>query len=156
SGVILESSTKVQMTGNVLAFNDNYGVDNAKRSDGLIITGNAIVANAKADYLEFDTEMSLEDLPDWAEYVEEGWDNVAPELQFDISAEWGALYSARSIIDRNAAEADVQAVDSWVNDVRSLFGLNLQAADLDVDSDVWLPRMSIADALAVAVRIDDL
>ena len=155
AGVILESSTVVEMTGNILAFNDNYGIDNAKRADDIIVVGNVITANAQADYLEFDTKIGLDDLEDWAEYVAEGWDNVALELDFAISPEWGALYASRNVIDRNAAEADVEAVNSWYNGVRSFFGWNLVGTDLDVDSGIWLPRIGIEDALAVAVRVDD-
>jgi hypothetical protein len=58
------------------------------------------------------------------------------------------------VIDRNAAEDEVEAVDSWYNDVRSFFGWNLVGTDLDVDTNIWLPRMSIEDALAVAVRVE--
>ncbi len=154
AGVILESSTKVSMTGNILAFNDRFGIDNAKRADDLVIVGNVITANAQADYLEFDTKIGLADLEDWAEYVIEGWDNVALELVFDISPDWGSRYASRNVIDRNAAEAEVTAVDSWYNDVRSAFGWNLIGTDLDADSGIWLPRISIDDALAVAVRVD--
>ncbi len=154
AGVILESSTVVSMTGNILAFNDNYGIDNAKRADDIIVVGNVITANAQADYLEFDTKIGLDDFEDWAENVAEGWDNVALALDFGISPEWGALYASRNVIDRNAAEDEVEAVDSWYNDVRSFFGWNLVGTDLDVDTNIWLPRMSIEDALAVAVRVE--
>ncbi|HET8984825.1 MAG TPA: hypothetical protein VFN03_03595, partial [Trueperaceae bacterium] len=155
AGVILESSTNVSMTGNILAFNDNFGIDNAKRADDIVVVGNVITRNAQADYLEFDTKIGLDDFEDWAEYVAEGWDNVALELNFDISPEWGALYASRNVIDRNAAEAEVQVVDAWYNDVRSFFGWNLVGTDLNVDSNIWLPRISIEDALAVAVRVDE-
>ncbi len=154
SSVILESGTKVSMTNNVFAYNDNYGIDNAKRADDLIIVGNVIAGNAQADYLEFNTKMSLRDFEDWAEYVAEPWDNVALDLAFDISPEWGALYASRNVIDRNAAEAEVQVVDAWYNHVRSFFGWNLVGTDLSVDSNIWLPRMSLDDAFAVAVLVD--
>lgn len=153
SGVILESGTLVTMTGNVLAFNDSYGIDNAKRADDLVIVGNVITANAHADYLEFDTKIGLADLEDWAEYVAEGWDNVALELDYAISPEWGSLYASRNVIDRNAAEADVEAVDAWYNDVRSFFGWNLVGTDLAVDTNIWLPRIGFDDAMAVAIRV---
>jgi hypothetical protein len=154
AGVILESGTHVAMTGNILAFNDNYGIDNAKRADDIVVVGNVITHNAQADYLEFDTKIGLADLEDWAEYVAEGWDNVALELNFGVSPEWGTLYASRNVIDRNAAEAEVEVVDAWYNDVRSFFGWELVGTDLSVDSNIWLPRISIEDALAVAVRID--
>src|SRR5690606_17064656 len=154
SSVIVESGTLVEMRNNVFAFNDNYGIDNAKRADDLIIVDNVITGNAQADYLEFDTKIGLRDMEDWAEYIDEGWDNVALDLPFGISQEWGMLYGSRNVIDRNAAEAEVQVVDAWYNHVRSFFGWNLVGTSIDADSAVWLPRMSLDDAFAVAVMVD--
>jgi hypothetical protein len=155
SGVAIESGTRVEITGSVIAFNDNYGVDNAKRAPGVVLTANVIVANARADYLEFDTKIALEDVEDWSDLIADGRGNVRRELDFALSPAWGARYAARNVIDRNAAEEEVRAVDAWTNDVRSFFGWNLVGTDLSVDSDVWLPRMGLADAFAVARRFDD-
>lgn len=154
-GVAIESGTKVEITGNVIAFNDSYGVDNAKRAAGVVLTGNVIVANARADYLEFGTKIDLEDIEDWSDLIADGRGNVRRELDFALTPAWGALYAARTVIDRNAAEEDVRAVDAWTNDVRAFFGWNLVGTDLNVDSDVWLPRMGLEDAFAVARRFDD-
>jgi hypothetical protein len=154
AGVMVESGTHVTLTGNVIAFNDLYGIDNAKRAADLVITENAIVGNALADYLEFDTKIDLEDLEDWAEYVADGRGNVRLELDYDLSEAWGAAYASRTVIDRNAAEEDVRAVDAWTSDVRSFFGWNLVGTDLDTDSAVWLPRMSLEDAFMVARRFE--
>ena len=155
SGIAIESGTKVEIRGSVIAFNDNYGVDNAKRAAGVVLTDNVIVANARADYLEFDTKIALGDIEDWSDLIADGRGNVRRELDFALSPAWGARYAARNVIDRNAAEEDVQAVDAWTNDVRSFFGWNLVGTDLNVDADVWLPRMSLEDAFAVARRFDE-
>lgn len=155
SGIILESGTKVDISGSIFAFNDNYGVDNAKRADDIVITGNMIAHNANADYLEFDTKIGLRDIEDWSRNIYDGFGNVGHAPAFEVSEAWGLLYGARNVIDRNAAEAEVQVVDAWYNEVRSMFRwMNLVGTDLNVDSDVWLPRMSIADALAVAQRYE--
>jgi hypothetical protein len=154
SGVMVESGTHVTISGNVIAFNDMYGIDNAKRAADLVLTDNVIVANAMADYLEFDTKIGLDDLEDWAEFVADGRGNVRLELDYALSAAWGSAYASRTVIDRNAAEEDVQAVDAWYNDVRSFFGWNLVGTDVDADSAVWLPRMSLDDAFAVARQFD--
>ncbi len=154
SALSVESGTHVTITGNVFAFNDNYGIDNAKRADDLVVTGNVFFGNAQADYLEFDTKIGLADIEDWSLHVLDGYDNVALQLPYPLSADWGSLYASRNVIDRNAAEAEVQVVEGWANSVRSMFGWNLIGTDLNVDSPVWLPRLSLADALAVAVRVD--
>ena len=154
-GVAIESGTTVEIAGNVIAFNDGFGVDNGKRAADVVLTDNVIVANARADYLEFDTKIALEDIEDWSDLIADGRGNVRRELDYALSPEWGTRYAARNVIDRNAAEEDVRAVDAWYNDVRSFFGWNLVGSDLNVDSDVWLPRMGLEDAFAVARRFDD-
>ncbi len=153
-GVMIESGTNVSITGSILAYNDNHGIDNAKRANDVVITGNVLFGNGAGDYLEFDTVMHVDNLEDWSLHVLEGYDNVSLPIGFSISPEWGALYSSREIIDRNAAEADVAAADSWANSVRSMLGWNLIGNDLDVDSAIWLPRMSIDDAMRAAVQVE--
>ncbi len=144
----LESDTQITATHCVFAFNDYYGVDNAKRAQGVILNTNALAGNLVADYLEFDTKMNLDVLEDEAENLDEAEENVAAEFQIPVPAEWTARYAARVVIDRNAAEADVEVIDNWENSVRSILGLNLQGTNLTVDSDVWLPRLALEDALA--------
>lgn len=154
SAVALEGRIHVELANNVFAFSDAFGLDNARRASDLVLTDNVFVANAMGDYQEFDTVIDLENLADWAMEIYDAFGNVRAEPDYAISDAWGAAYGARVVIDRNAAEAEVEAVDSWANTVRGFFGWNLQAADLDVDSDVWLPRMPLADVFATAVQLD--
>jgi hypothetical protein len=150
SGIILESSTSVSIQNSIFAFNDNYGVDNAKRADDVILVNNIIAGNAQADYLEFDTKIDLDDIEDWAELLSDASGNIKIDIPFEISEDWGIRYASRNVIDRNAAEEEVQAVDAWYNDVRSFFGWELVGTDLNVDSAVWLPRMSLDEAIGLA------
>jgi len=156
SGIMLESSTSVEITNSVFAYNDNFGVDNTKRSKDLVFNENIIAKNAKADFVEFDIEMAYDDIEDEADLVDEASDNIDKAPAFKVSEQWGAYYTSRTIIDRNAAEADVKVVDSWTNDVRGLFGWNLQGTDLDVDSAVWLPRLKLEDAMASALYYENM
>jgi hypothetical protein len=150
SGIILESATNVVITNSIFAMNDAYGVDNAKRAAAVEMIGNLIFANAVADYLEFDLKMGLDEIEDESDLMDDASDNSAEIQVFEVSQGWAAKYAARQIIDRNAAEADVEAVDAWYNDLRSILGMNLVGTDLDVDSAVWLPRMSLEDVFQIA------
>lgn len=154
SAVALEGRIHVELANNVFAFSDAFGLDNARRATDLVLTDNLFVANALGDYQEFDTIIDLENLADWALEVDDAFGNVAMDPGYLIGDAWGAAYGARVVIDRNAASEAVEAVDSWANTVRSFFGWNLQAADLNVDSDVWLPRMGLADVFATAVQVE--
>jgi len=155
SGIMLESSTSVEITNSVFAYNDNFGVDNTKRSKNLVFNENIIAKNANADFVEFNLKINYDDIEDEADLVDEASDNINTAPAFKVSEKWGAYYTSRSIIDRNAAEADVKAVDSWANDVRGFFGWNLQGTDLKIDSAVWLPRMSLEDAMGAALLYAD-
>lgn len=156
SGIMLESSTAVQANNNVFAFNDNYGVDNTKRSKGLVLNENIIARNAKADMVEFDLEMDYDAIEDEADLVDEASDNLDTAPIFEVSETWGRNYASRNVIDRNAAEEEVKVVKHWANDVRSMFGWNLIGTDIDADSPVWLPRMSLEDAMATAKYYEDI
>ncbi len=157
SSVALESEVRYdEISNNVFAFNDNYGIDNSKRGKELVITNNVIAHNAVADYMEFDTRIDLDDIEDEAEYIDDGEGNSQPDVNVNISAEWLGKYLSRTIIDRNAAEEDVRLVDSWSNDVRRILGANMAGTGVSADSDVWLPRMQIADALAALAGLQAL
>ena len=143
----LESSTQVEATANVFACNDYYGVDNAKRSKDVILNENLFAGNLVADYLEFNMKMDVDDMEDEADLLDEAEDCVAGDIKLRVSKEWAAKYMARNVIDRNAAEADVKVLKTRENMWRSILGLNLKGSDLNVDSDVWLPRLSLEDGL---------
>ncbi len=155
SGIMLESSSKAEISNSIFAYNDNYGVDNAKRSPDLVLNNNIIAANANADYIEFDMKMNYDEVEDESDLIWEASDNTNMTPSFAISEDWGAFYVSRNVIDRNAAEEEVQAVDAWYNDVRSFFGWNTLAEDLNVDSPVWLPRMSLDDVFKIALLYED-
>lgn len=154
SAILLEGRIAVEISNSILAFNDAFGIDNARRASDLVLLDNVFVANAQGDYQEFDTVIDLDNIADWALEVYDAWGNVRYDLEYAITPAWGALYGARTLIDRNAAEAEVEVVESWANTVRGFFGWNLQGTDLDVDSDVWLPRMGLEDVFAVAIGFD--
>jgi hypothetical protein len=150
SGMAVESDCLVQATGNVLGFNDYYGLDNMKRAKAMIFNGNLLFANIQADYIEFDTRIGLEAMEDEAELLDEAEDNSGEALVVPVSAEYKGLYLARNVIDRNAAEADVKALNTGANALRSMLGLNLQGSAMKVDSEVWLPAMAVDDGLRAA------
>jgi hypothetical protein len=154
SGIMLESSTRVEISNSIFSYNDNFGIDNSKRSNNLVLYNNVIASNAIADYLEFDIKMGFDDIEDEAELIYDAMDNVNHSISFNINAQWGAYYSSRNVIDRNAAETEVQVINSWYNNVRAMFGWNTLAEDLRVDSPVWLPRFSLDDAFNIADLYD--
>ena len=148
----MDAATNVTARNNVFAFGDQYGVRNASKSavKTLTLAQNLAYGNVQSDLLEFDTKLPVDTWEDDSdELSDDSEGNVGEAIQVPVSKAWLERYLARSIIDRNAVEADIQASKGWVNDVRSIFGLPLQAPDLKLDSEVWLPRMGLEEALAV-------
>ncbi|MEM7165767.1 MAG: hypothetical protein AAF581_09900, partial [Planctomycetota bacterium] len=143
----LDAATRIEATGNLLAMNDYYGVDNASRSKEVILNNNLFVTNLRGDYLEFDTIIGVADLEDEAELLDEAEGNDVAEIRPRVSKEWAKKYMARNIVDRAAAEADVKVVESGVNQLRRILGLPVQGTSVGEYTGVWLPRISLADAL---------
>ncbi len=154
SGIMLESSTNVEIYNSIFAYNDNFGIDNTKRAPDVVLNNNVIASNGNADMVEFDLKMDYDEIEDESELIWEASGNIGEAIAFEIDEQWGIYYVSRNVIDRNAAEEDVQATESWYNDVRSFFGLNTLAPDLDVDSPVWLPRMQLDDVWNIALMYD--
>lgn len=146
SALKVESDVVVKASGNVFGLSDAFGVDNALKSK-VSMKGNLFATNLIAPYLEFSTKFKLERIEEEASCVPEFADNVKDAIQVPVSAEWSKSYAARTLIDRNAAEASVEAKDNWQNDLRRMLGLPLDGGKLDVNTDVWLHRMKLDDAL---------
>ena len=64
-----------------------------------------------------------------------------------VSPEWSAKYAPRQVVDRNVAEADVKVLDTKINALRSMLGLNVQGSSVGEYSNVWLPLIGLDDAL---------
>ena len=72
----------------------------------------------------------------------ESKDNVADKVELQLDPKWSASFAARTVIDRNKAEADVKVKDGWQNELRAMLGLTLQGRNIPPDSDVWLHRLN--------------
>ena len=70
-------------------------------------------------------------------------------IKVPVSNAWADLYAGRKEVSRAEVDAKAKAANSGANQIRSMLGLPLQANAVNVDVDVWLPRMQLADALAV-------
>lgn len=148
NSIKFDPDTFAILRNNVFGFADRFGIQNAGKAS-VLLSENIIVGNVDADYLEFDTRIQLEDIEDEAEYIhEDSEENISEVIPVPVSEEWLKFYGSRILIDRNAAEADIQAQQSAANDIRSMLGLPLQAGTVKgVDSPVWLNRISLDDAL---------
>lgn len=146
----LDSDTHIDARQNVFAFSDQNGVMSATRSKykQLTLAQNLVYGNLGADLLEFDTAIDVDCWEDDSEELSDNSEgNVSDAIEVPISKTWADRYMSRAIIDLNAAEADKKPRGTQINEVRQMSRLPRQAADLTLDSNVWLPRLSIEDAV---------
>lgn len=146
----LDGAVDLVAKSNVFAFSDVAGVMNASKSKHkkLTLAYNLVAGNLETDLVEFNTKMKVDQWEDDSDEIsDDSEENVGGAIKVPVSKGFLRKYMARSIIDRNAAEADVKARDSKVNELRKILGLPLQADDLKIDSAVWLPRIALEDAL---------
>jgi hypothetical protein len=150
SGNVMDFDASVRATvrNNVLAFADRHIIYNP-RSTTLLMQNNVMAASVDTEYVEFNTKIVLDEMEDEADHIHEDSEgNEAKDVKVAISKDWLKLYGSRVLIDRNKAEADIKASATRANQLRSMLGLNLQAGDQDFgEGDVWLPRLSIEDAI---------
>ena len=150
SGNVMDFDASVRATvrNNVLAFADRHIVYNP-RSTTILLQNNVMTASVDTEYVEFNTKIELDDIEDEPDHIHEDSEgNEAKDVKVPISKEWLKLYGSRVLIDRNKAEADIKASATRANQLRSMLGLNLQAADQDFgEGAVWLPRLSVEDAI---------
>lgn len=150
SGNVMDFDASVRATvrNNVFAFADRHIIYNP-RSTTLLLQNNIMTASVDTEYLEFNTKIILDDIEDEPDFIHEDSEgNEAKEVKVPINKDWLKLYGSRVLIDRNKAEADIKASATRANQLRSMLGLNLQAADQDFgEGDVWLPRLSVEEAI---------
>lgn len=153
NGFQMDPDTIITATGNLFAFSDTAGVNNIKKTKGLTLKDNLLVGNLVCDYLEFNTKMDAAKIDDDASILSrESKGNISAKIDLNMDKDWAERYAARNVIDRNAAEADVKAASTRLNAWRGILGLPLQAADLKVDSDIWLHKLKLDEALKLGAK----
>lgn len=146
----LDSDTNIQAQWNVFGFSDQAGLMSGTRSEykRLTLAHNLFYGNLGADMIEFDLELNVDEFDDDSEELSEDSEgNVGDGIQVNVPETWASLYMSRVLINRNAKEAGVSAVDAKMNDLRKMLGLPQQADDMTLDSDVWLPRLTVESAI---------
>jgi len=152
TGLVLEQ-TFCTAKNNVFAYGDYHGVgnQNGAKWQNLTLTDNTFTGNLQGDYLEFATKLAVTSLEDEASCLTaESTGNAKAEVIAKVAETWSASYAARSVIDRQVAEAEVSAKDTRANDLRRVLGLPLDGGSIAASSDVWMHRFPLADAVQIA------
>lgn len=144
---------KLYVANNVFGFGDEGGVDNIKKCKGLILKDNLFTGNHNYDYREFNTKMRITDIEDDSDILtEESTGNISAKITVPVSEEWAKIYAGRKIVTRAQIDSQVSAENSTANDIRSMLGLPLQGNSVASQTDVWLHRMSLEDAMKAGMK----
>ncbi len=148
-----DQSVRATVRNNVLGFADRHLIHNA-RSTTILLQNNVMTGNVDTAYLEFNTKIELDEIEDEPDFIHEDSEgNAARALAIPISKKWLRLYGSRVLVDRNKAEANISASATRANAIRSMLGMNLRAGKVAFPkSPVWLPRLSVAEAIAAGSK----
>ncbi len=153
NAIDFDASVRASVQNNVFAFADRHIVYNPRKNK-VLLKNNIMTGNVDTAYLEFDTKIELADMEDEADFLDEGSsNNRAVRVKVPINADWMKLYGSRVLVDRNKAEANISASNTRANELRGMLGINLRAGKVDFpQSPVWLPRLSINEAVKAGAR----
>jgi hypothetical protein len=147
NGLKMDQEIKLTASGNVFAFSDYGGVDNIKVAKKITLKDNLFTGNRLYDYREFNTSVKVSEFEDEADQLEASTGNVSAEIKVPVGEAFAKLYAGRKEISRAAVDAKAKAANNGANALRGMLGLPLQANAVADDAEVWLPRLSIDDAI---------
>lgn len=133
---------------NVFGFAHVGGVYN--KGSNILMNNNIFTGNTKYDYKENNDMMNVEYMLDESVLLNQDSDGNSAELiKIPLAERWAQIYASRVEISRAEVDAVVHASNSGANQLRSMMGLNIQAAGTSLDAEVFLPRIEIDEALPV-------
>lgn len=150
NGIKMDQGIHLKATNNVFGFSDYGGVDNIKGAKKLVLANNLFFGNRLYDYREKNNGMRIDVLEDESDALgEESKGNISKKVKLALAKRFANIYAARKHISRAAVDAKARAGKGPANQLRGILGLPLQAGTVKMDADIWLPRMTIDEAINV-------
>ncbi|WP_299764268.1 hypothetical protein [uncultured Dokdonia sp.] len=114
----------------------------------LTMMNNLFTGNSKYDYREVNDKMAVADIVDEAMHLgPESDGNQGLLIQIAVAERWAEIYAGRQEVSRAAVDAAVTVPNTGANQLRSIFGLNLQGGAVAMDAEVFLPLITVEEAL---------
>jgi len=131
---------------NVFGFGHMGGIYN--KGSKVLLNNNLFTGNSKYDYKEVNDKMNVEYILDESTLLDLDSDgNTAELIKIPVAQRWAAIYGSRVELSREAVDASVHASNSGANQLRSMLGLNVQAAGTSMDAEIFLPKLELEEAL---------
>ncbi|MBL7828682.1 MAG: right-handed parallel beta-helix repeat-containing protein [Saprospiraceae bacterium] len=154
-GNCLKFDTDLTITAenNTFGFGDYGGVDNIKQCKKVTLRNNLFVGHKKYDYREYNTNMSIGDLEDYANFISpQSGGNYSETINLALDRTWAERYFNRKEISRAEVDASAKVSNSGANQLRAMFGLPLQAGSVGKDAEIWLHRIALENVLKIGQK----
>lgn len=145
-GLALDQDITATIENNVFGFGHMGGIYN--KGANIVLNNNLFTGNSKYDYKERNAKMAVEDILDEAEKIDaysEG--NESLLIKIPVAERWAAIYGNRTELRREDVDAAASASNSGANQLRRMLGLNLQGNTVKMDAEIFLPLITIEEAL---------
>ena len=153
SCLMVDAYMKVVAENNVFGFGDMGGVNNVKKCKSLSLNDNLFFGHTLFDYREFRSDLPLEELEDYAEFLEPvSSGNISKEVKLPMDKDWAGLYFNRTRLTRAEIDDAVQVSNSGENQLRSILGLPLQGSTVTKDVEVYLHQIDLDDAIKLGMQ----
>ncbi|MEL6558038.1 MAG: hypothetical protein AAFQ94_07630 [Bacteroidota bacterium] len=145
-GCAMDQNLVATLENNVFGFSHVGGVF-SKLTD-LTMNNNLFTGNSKFDFKERNAMMNVDEILDESmklNQYSEG--NESALIRIPVGERWAKIYATRKEISRAQVDASVKASNTGANQLRSMLGMNLQGNASTLDAEVFLPLMSIEEAI---------
>ena len=146
NALAIDQNLTATIENNVFGFGHKGGVYN--KGSKIVVNNNLFTGNAKYDYKEINSEMSVADILDESEKLDpNSQGNESALIKINVAERWANIYASRIELSRADVDAAVSVSNSGANQLRSMLGLNVQGSSVKMDAEVFLPLITIEEAL---------
>ncbi|MDF0705893.1 hypothetical protein [Flagellimonas okinawensis] len=142
----IDQNLVAAIENNALGYGHMGGLYN--KGAKITMKNNLFTGNSKYDYREINDKMAVADILDEAMYLDPMSDgNQGLLIKIPVAERWAEIYAGRQEISREEVDAAVTVPNTGANQLRSIFGLNLQGSAVAMDAEIFLPLITIEEAL---------
>lgn len=146
NALAIDQYLTADIENNVFGFGHLGGIYN--KGSKINLSNNLFTGNTKYDYKEINDMMKVDYLLDESSYLDPSSNgNKAVLISIPVAKRWAEIYTSRDEVTREEVDASVHASNSGANQLRSMLGLNQQAGDSKMDAEIFLPKITIAEAI---------
>ncbi len=145
-GLALDKNLNAVVENNVFGFGHMGGI--YSKGANLTLNNNLFTGNSKYDFKEINSKMRVADILDESEQLNPESDgNESLLIKIPVAERWAKIYANRKELSRADVDAAVSVSNSGANQLRSMLGLNLQGSSVKMDAEIFLPKITIEEAL---------